>query len=224
MDKKPLILVSICAVVLLVIASLSNVVGYQSVKSNTVDDSPLFKTRTQRATNQQQNIFTSQYLGMGKGNLLQFPIRDNRTEQLKKAIEFISKMDDKAFARLTELCIQKVRQDNSLRDTNPNDIEKALYLLRTKPVTIINSFTNRNNQTITSSEFISICHWYPGCTPVLIFTYIFVFILLIILMLPTIKIMSCAGESYCVSPCASFRDAKSGSHSDWERYLSGWTG
>jgi hypothetical protein len=33
MDKKPLIGVSICAVVLLVLASLSNVVGYQSVKS-----------------------------------------------------------------------------------------------------------------------------------------------------------------------------------------------
>ena len=73
MDKKPLIGVSICAVVLLVLGSLSNVVGYQSVKS-TVNDSPLFQTRTQRATNQQQNIITSQYLGKGKGNLLHFPI------------------------------------------------------------------------------------------------------------------------------------------------------
>ena len=33
MDKKPLIVVSICAVVLLVLGSLSNVVGYQLVKS-----------------------------------------------------------------------------------------------------------------------------------------------------------------------------------------------
>ncbi len=33
MDKKPLIVVSLCAVVLLVLGSLSNVVGYQSVKS-----------------------------------------------------------------------------------------------------------------------------------------------------------------------------------------------
>lgn len=32
MDKKPLIVVSICAVVLLIIASLSNVVGYQTVQ------------------------------------------------------------------------------------------------------------------------------------------------------------------------------------------------
>ena len=39
MDKKPLIVVSICAVVLLVLGSLSNVVGYQSVKSNGISES-----------------------------------------------------------------------------------------------------------------------------------------------------------------------------------------
>jgi len=182
MDKKPLIGISICAVVLLVLGSLSNVVGYQSVKSTAVNDSPLFQTRTQKATNQQLNIIASHYLGMGKGNLLQFPIRDNRTKQLKKAIEFISKMDDKTFARLTELCIQKVRQDNSLRDTNPNDIEKALYLLKTKPETIINSFIDRNNQNITSSDYYSICHWSPGCIPGIILKNILLPVLLLILL------------------------------------------
>ncbi len=40
MDKKPLIVVSICVVVLLVLGSLSNVVGYQSVKSTIQPDSP----------------------------------------------------------------------------------------------------------------------------------------------------------------------------------------
>ena len=69
MDKKPLIVLSICAVVLLVLGSLTNVVGYQSVKSTTVNDSPLFNMRTQRATNHEQNILTFQYLGMGKENL-----------------------------------------------------------------------------------------------------------------------------------------------------------
>jgi len=41
MDKRPLIVGSLCAVVLLVLTSFGNVVGYQSVKS-TVNDSPLF--------------------------------------------------------------------------------------------------------------------------------------------------------------------------------------
>jgi len=90
MGKKPLIGVSICAVVLLVLASLTNVIGYQSMKSSTVGDSPLFKIRTQRVNNQHQNITTFQYLGLEKGNCLQFPEKDNRIESLKKDIEFIN--------------------------------------------------------------------------------------------------------------------------------------
>jgi hypothetical protein len=149
-------------------------VGYQSVKS-TVNDSPLFKTRTQRATNQQQNILTSQYLGMEKGILLQFPFRDNRTEQLKKAFVFISKMDDESFARFTELCIQRIRQDKSLKDTNSNDIVKALKLMKTKPVSIIDPFINRKNQDLTHGT--TICYWIPGCIPITIIILIMMFIL-----------------------------------------------
>jgi hypothetical protein len=55
MDKKPLMVVCICAVVLLVLGLLSNVVGYQSVKSLVVND--LFITRTQRATNGRSLLF-----------------------------------------------------------------------------------------------------------------------------------------------------------------------
>jgi|GEM_PF-2051907 len=137
--------ISITAVILLTLSSLTNVVGYQSVKS-TVNDSPLFVTKTQRAINQQQNIMISQYLGMGKENLLQFPIRDSRTEQLSKAIDIISKMDDTTFTRFTELCIQKARQDNILQGIMEYQIIQALLLLKTKSETIMNSITNRNNQ------------------------------------------------------------------------------
>jgi hypothetical protein len=48
MDKRPLIVVSLCAVVLLVMSSLSNVVGYQLVKSTTVNNSLLFQPWTQK--------------------------------------------------------------------------------------------------------------------------------------------------------------------------------
>lgn len=41
MEKKPLIVISLCAVVLLVFGSLTNVVGYQSVKSTIQPDSPV---------------------------------------------------------------------------------------------------------------------------------------------------------------------------------------
>ncbi len=152
MKKKILVLgVSILTVVLLVLGSLSNVVGFQSVKS-TVNDSPLFQTRTQRANNQQQNSFTSQYLGMGRGNQLQFPLRDDKIELLNKVIDIISKMDDKTFEWFIESCIQKVRQDNIFSETN-SEIIQALLLLKKQSKTRIFSIINKSNQECGGSSF-----------------------------------------------------------------------
>ncbi|HIG99313.1 MAG TPA: hypothetical protein HA258_01915 [Thermoplasmata archaeon] len=161
MDKKPLIGVSICTIVLLVLGSLSNVVGNQSVTS-TVNDSPLFQIRTQRATNQRENILTSKYLGIGKGNLLKFSSRDNKTEKLKMAIDIINRLDDKTFERFTEFFIQRIKQDDSLKETNPNDIIKGLKLIKSNPISIIIPFTNQNNGYETHSGYSS-CPWIPGC-------------------------------------------------------------
>jgi hypothetical protein len=167
-DKKPLIVVSICAVVLLVLGSLSNVIGYQSAKSTIASDSPLFSMRTQRATNQQQKTIRYQYLGMGKGNRWQFPTMDNRTESLKKILDIISKMDDKTFARFTELCIRQTKQDNTRSDINSKDIIRTLILLRTKPEMIINSFTNSDNQCISALAVSTLCNWAPICVIIFI--------------------------------------------------------
>ena len=130
MQKYPLIGVSIIAVVLLVLGSLTNVVGYQSVKSTTVNDSPLFTTRTQRATNQHQNIITSQYLGKGIGNLLQFPIRDNRTESLIKAIEYISKMDINSIHWLLNVVIHQLQPNMKIGNINTKQITALLQQLK----------------------------------------------------------------------------------------------
>jgi hypothetical protein len=194
MDKKPLIVVSLCAVVLLVMGSLSNVVGYQSVKS-TVSDSPLFQTRTQRAVNQQQNSISSQYIGMGRGNLLHFPIRDNQTEQLNKAIDIISKMDDKTFDQFIESCIQKVRQNDILRDVSRSQIVQSLLLLKTNADAIIYTYTNRNNQdnptslpTYCGSD--TMCGgWSPGCWIVLILVLIFLLFIFIPFVVPILSIL-----------------------------------
>jgi hypothetical protein len=190
MDKYPLIGVSICAVVLLVLGSLSNVVGYQSVKS-TVNDSPLFQTRTKRATNQQTNSITSQYLGMGRGSPLQFQSRDSRTEQLNKVIDVISKMDDKTFTRFTELCIRKIREGNTFSETN-NEIIQMLQLLQKQSKTIILSFTNKNKQEwLPTYDFYSVCIAFPGCWIILIVLAIIFAPLLIIMSLLTIN---CSGN------------------------------
>lgn len=64
MNTKPLIGIGLCMVVLLLLGSLSTVVGYQSVKS-TVNDSPLFRVKIQRFFHNQQNKVTYRYLGEG---------------------------------------------------------------------------------------------------------------------------------------------------------------
>jgi len=129
MDKKILCGVSICAVVLLVLGSLTNVVGYQSVKSN-MNDSPLFKTRTQRATEQQQNILASQYLGKGNGNLLYFPMRDNKTESLKNFFDSIKKMDNATFQRFLILVKQHLKETISLNEVQLNEINHELVKIK----------------------------------------------------------------------------------------------
>ena len=91
--------ISIITVVLLTLTSFSNVVGYQSVKSTTVNDSPLFQTRTQRATNQQQNILTSRYLGMELNHRMMIPIILDETETLSHIINRIRAMDEVTFHR-----------------------------------------------------------------------------------------------------------------------------
>jgi hypothetical protein len=204
-NKKSLILLSLCAVVLLVLGSLSNVVGYQSVKSTVVNDSPLFRTRIQRANNHQQYIVTSQYLGMGKEILWQFPIRDNRTEQLKKAVDIISKMGDKTFAQFTELCLQKARQDNTLQDISNYQIVQALLLLKTNPKAILNIFTNKDNHPITSSEWFSLCQqifWYDcfaGNILFLIFAIVFTVCFIIALLISGPTAFTCISGCMCLN-------------------------
>ncbi len=175
MDKKPLIGVSICAVVLLVLGSLSNVVGYQSVKSNTINDSPLFQTRTQRATNQQQNSITSQYLGMGRGNPLQFPIKDNKIELLKRVIEYISKMDEQSFSRFVDLCLNRVRQDKAFDNVAYNNFHQMLQLCRNNPA-VIGLLMQNNSKGLDPLEMPSIDIWLPGCFFALFMYLVFILI------------------------------------------------
>lgn len=143
----------VLGVVLLFIVSFFNVVGYQSMKSSVVNISPLFQTRTQRAINQQQNIITYNYLGKGKETLWQFPMRDNTTEQLKKAIDTISKMDDKTFEKFTELCVQRIRLDDNFKDMNPNEIVQMLRKVRMQPELIITMVISRGNEKLDPTNF-----------------------------------------------------------------------
>jgi hypothetical protein len=197
MNRYPLIGVSILAVVLLILCSLTNVVGYQSIQSSGANDSPLFSVRTKRAINQEnKGTITSDYLGKGTRTLLQFSPRDDRIDSLKKAIKYISKMDDKTFAQFTELCIQKAKQDKTISDTNPNEILQALHQFRTKPETIINSFISGNNPITPSRVATYANNWF--CNLIFI---LFLISLWLQTLLRVIVSIALGGNTCYVPPC-----------------------
>jgi hypothetical protein len=205
MDKKPLIGVSICAVVLLVLGSLSNVVGYQSVKSTAVNDSPLFQTRTQRATNQQQNILTSQYLGKGI-NALSFPLRDTTTEMIQKFIDKIRTMDDESFNHFIIIVLYQIRQRNLFNDINPQETVIVLNQIKNNP-NLIRNYINQKANDITfvapTCYGLTIRNWLPGCISLTIIGLIFagiIFFLGVLLnfFVPTYNIACWSHKSLCL--------------------------
>jgi hypothetical protein len=161
-DKKPLIVVSICAVVLLVLGSLSNVVGYQSVKSTTVNDSPLFSIKIQEATFQKKNIITSQYLGKGKSTIV-IPIQDNGTEFVHKIFGQINKMDEITFTEFLNKIINRLSYEKKFMNIDINEIIKGFRYLKNNPEQI-KQYVNNANETYTlENQIVSVCPWKPGC-------------------------------------------------------------
>lgn len=163
MDKKILIGTSICAMVLLVLASLTNVVGYQSFKSHTICDSPLFDIRTKRATNNENvRVLTSDYLGK-RGHTIQFPLRDNRTAMIQKFIDGIRALDDETYNRFVYLAITQIKNKDNLRQININEFIDGLNQLRkNKQNILVYKDSYQSNHTYFNQFSPTLC-WVPGC-------------------------------------------------------------
>ena len=189
MDKKPLIGVCILAVVLLVMGSLSNVVGYQSVKSTTVNDSPLFTTRTQRATNQQQNSITSQYLGMGKVSEFNglIPSSNNEKMLLQKALKRLQGMDDTTFNKFLENVLYCLRTPDKYKEVNVPQLIFTLHQIKENPI-LFEQYLANNNKDLNANDFPTICTWFPGCVLFAITGIILdmILILIILIFAPTV--------------------------------------
>jgi len=146
-DKKPLIGVSICAVVLLILGSLTNVVGYQQVQSSAVNNSPLYSVRTKRATNQVRiDTLTFNYLGRGIESNLLFPVRENGTGTLQQFIERIRTMDENEFSRFQSLVVSRLSEDKSNKNIDSIQVLSLLKQIRSdKKALLITQFANIDN-------------------------------------------------------------------------------
>jgi len=164
-DKKPLIVVSLCAVVLLVMGSLSNVVGYQSVKSTVVNDSPLFSVRTTRAIHQKENVIKSNYLGKDSDvNFFKSKI-DDINSTVHRFLDMVCKMDMPEVDKLITNYMKKLSLKNEKLTVN-----KEMLLLNLKQIQENNfKLTKFNFDFVkkylpkSSEEEPSIGNWQAGC-------------------------------------------------------------
>jgi hypothetical protein len=128
MNKQLLLGGSILAVVVLVLAGLSPVVGYNSVESSGVKDSPLFHLRAQRAINKEENVQTCTYLGKGRATDILFPTRDSyQTELLKQILDRMRMVDDESIGELLDEIEKKMKEDNFNYKGNLGDPPSAYF-------------------------------------------------------------------------------------------------
>jgi hypothetical protein len=157
--------ISITAIVLLILTSLTNVIGYQAVKSSSATETPLFSMRTQRANNQQQNSITSQYLGKGRITNLLILSKINDTVSLNKIISKIQAMDDVSFQRFVGFAVEQLSKQDKLKDVTPYQLITELHKIRYNLQAYMN-FTDSNKGNITRQSTPTLC-WFPGCVKVL---------------------------------------------------------
>ena len=158
--KKKILFGSIFAVVILILLSFTNVIGYRTNSSDSVEVSPLFSVRTNRAIEQDNNIFSNCYIGMEKENTIQFPSRDNEKELMCKYIDAINQMDDNSFKNLITKTISQVNKDDKLKEIGAKKVLLVLNLMRAYPDElksfILNGKEDNKNYTVGLK-------WIPGC-------------------------------------------------------------
>jgi len=197
--KTKLLLGSIGAVAILILMSFTNVVGIQSITTDSMDESPLFSIRTQKAINQaSKTVLTSDYLGKGL-NALPFPLRDNRTALIQKVIEIIEKMDEKAMFAFIAMNIARMNIGNQRKDISILEIFTALNQLKSNRDILTNYIDDiKNNNAPRPFTFAGPgCHWNgPGGWLIEIVLFVLVLLVYNILNFFT-SVAVCYTSSFC---------------------------
>jgi hypothetical protein len=90
--KKKILIISISAVVLLVLASLSSVIGTTTIRTSGARQSPLFAVRTQRSIDTEETLtFHSNYLGKGLRSSLFLTTKPSLSVSLDRTMKLLNK-------------------------------------------------------------------------------------------------------------------------------------
>jgi len=205
MKNKFLIGGSAIAVVVLVLASLSPVVGYNSIKSS-VKDSPLFAVRTKRALNEDSDDLTCEYVG--KGSKVDIPIvmYRNKNTLVPTIIDYLIEMDDEEYNEFIELIINFLQQNN-MDEEKSTEVMMLLPLLRENPSLLkIKTFRKAEvlpygPNTVYDPTF---CRWQPFCYLSVLFSLVFWFFLWLnnfiysLTFIPTTSCVGCCFETVLI--------------------------
>jgi hypothetical protein len=147
MNTKVLVGGSITAVILIVLASFTSVVGYTSVNDTEVVDSPLFSIRSQRALDVNgQDVIECDYVGKDKDIFIPFQKRDTKTVVVQKVIEVIYRMNDETFDNFKIHLIQHLSNNDKFKFLDSQDIIHSLEMLRENPDKINNYVADGENK------------------------------------------------------------------------------
>ena len=176
MNKKILVAGSIIAAIIIVLASFTSVVGFNTAKSTSAKASPLFGIRTRRATNDDsQDSITSDYIGKGREVTIPLPTINDKTVLLQKFMERIVKMDDTTFNRFADSFISHLHRDNKFKDADVLRVIAELHQLRANPDLIKNYNIEGEEYNLQNSPADTINYptngcWVPGCWITIIFS------------------------------------------------------
>ncbi len=169
MENKSFILGSCLAVVVLVLASLSPAVGFRTVKSSFVKDSPLFNVRTKRAIGEEQEGLAADYIGKGKENGIFFPIRDKNSFQIYRIIQRMSQMND-GTRWFTTLQLNREYLDKLITNEELHKILNRLPQIKGNPQEIMNMLIDESDDLLIGGWTI----FNPVCL-IIIFGLLFLF-------------------------------------------------
>jgi hypothetical protein len=196
MEQKLLLCGSILAVIVLILAGLSPVVSFNTAKSSAVS-SPLFRVRTNRAVEQEDNGLNCAYIGQGDTFL--FPKRDSNIKQMQLVVERIQGMDDETFNRFLESIVQRYRQLHTEIGISLETIITELIQIRKNPKDSMTHYilSEQNNRPIEITSSDKICDFLEWLIVLIYFTVLAVG-LIILTRLNKCETVVCTPTTDCV--------------------------
>lgn len=135
-----MLIISVSAAVLLVVASFSSVIGTNNLKSTQEVDSPLFAIRTQRSTQKDdQQIVQSHYLGKGSPSNLFMTAKPSLATAIDRTIKLLNK-NPAFFAKFLETLCANPRVISLLQENGISLAEFKTHLnyMKNDPSLFIN--------------------------------------------------------------------------------------